>query len=148
MQTCGITYNDFSKEFNKNMSALGLPVPESLFSTAATAIANTSALIEAAKIAGSKATISEVIGASYGLEKLKVAGALLASYYVGAVVGSIGVAVYKGGNCGISLRQLQTLQNKHNLMFPYSHQFYLQNPEVLSPNKNSSTTYWTKAIKK
>ncbi|WP_045450328.1 hypothetical protein [Vibrio owensii] len=146
MNTCDITVDQFSKHFNYNMKALGLPVPTTLFDKAAAAISNAGILVEALKTLGPRATVSELIGATVGMEKLKVAGALLASYYVGAVIGSIAVASTKTLTCGLSLNQLFEFQSKHGLTYPNSHQFYAANPEILGAKVNKSSTYWTKAI--
>ncbi|HCH2580025.1 TPA: hypothetical protein NKS71_001208 [Vibrio parahaemolyticus] len=146
MAACNISTGEFSKHFNANMKALGLPVPSTLFDSATAAISNAAIMIEALKKLGRGATVAELIKATTGLEKLKVAGALLASFYVGAVVGSIAVASTKTLGCGLNLEGFFSFQNKHRLKYPNSHLFYAANPEILAPKIKAHTGYWTKAI--
>ena len=91
---------DFKKYFNENMQALGLPVPSTLFDNVTAAIANAGLVLEAVHTLGKGATMAEVIRATTGLEKLKVAASLGAAYYVGAVIGSIAVASGRVFGCG------------------------------------------------
>ncbi|HDY7662519.1 TPA: hypothetical protein RQJ99_004536 [Vibrio vulnificus] len=146
MVACNISTVEFSKHFNANMKALGLPVPSTLFDSATAAVSNATVMIAAIKSLGRGATVTELIKATTGLEKLKVAGALLASFYVGAVVGSIAVASTKTLGCGLSLIDFFSFQNKHGLKYPNSHQFYAANPEILAPKVKTHTGYWTKAL--
>ena len=146
MTTCNISTTEFAKHFNANMKALGLPVPTTLFDSAAAAISNAGVMIEALKTLGRGASVAELIKATTGLEKLKVAGALLASFYVGAVVGSIAVASTKTLSCGLSLSDFFTFQNKHGLKYPNGHQFYASNREILAPKVEKKTGYLGKAI--
>lgn len=88
MPTCP----DFASAFQKNMAALGLPAPSSLFGTAQTATANLAAMLNAIKSVGTSATMAEIIGATTGLELLSVIGGITAAFYVGAVIGSLVVA--------------------------------------------------------
>ncbi|AMV47269.1 hypothetical protein [Paraburkholderia caribensis] len=48
--------------FQKNMAALGLPAPKSLFETVQTATANVAAMLDGFKSVGTRATMSEIIG--------------------------------------------------------------------------------------
>jgi hypothetical protein len=71
------------------MGNLGLPVPTSLFSTAAAAIATIKAIEAAVATYGTEITIAELIGAGVLSDALAVAGALTASFYVGACIGCV-----------------------------------------------------------
>ena len=95
--------SDFAKYFNENMQSLGLPTPTSLFSTLASSIATASAITGAVEKFGTRVTIGELIGAGILTEKLAVAGALTASFYVGAVIGSIAVATGRVLADGLSI---------------------------------------------
>jgi len=139
---------DFTKHFTDNMKALGLPVPTTLFDSFTSAIANAAIMLETLSTLGSKATVAELIGATTKLEGLKVAGALVASLYVGAVIGSIGVAATKSLTCGMTLTDIFDFQSRYNLKFKGSHQFYATYPEILAAKYRNQSTYWTKAIAK
>ena len=90
----------FGQCFKKRMEDLGLPAPTTLFSSVAAATATIGALTKAVSMYGTEVTISELVGATFvgtgaasiaaGLgEVAVVAGALTASFYVGACVGSL-----------------------------------------------------------
>lgn len=89
----------FSKTFQSNMNALGLPAPYSLFSSLTTALGSLGAMLNAFKSVPPTATVAEVLGATFFKEKLDVVGVLATSYYVGAVIGSIIVAVNSQHAC-------------------------------------------------
>lgn len=82
----------FYVAFKDNMDALGLPAPTSLFAAQQTAIGTLATLLGTLRTLGSTATVGELIGATTGLELLAAASALGASFYVGAVIGSLVVA--------------------------------------------------------
>ncbi|WP_405602063.1 MULTISPECIES: hypothetical protein [unclassified Pseudoalteromonas] len=83
---------DFNKYFNENMKQLGLPVPSTLFDTYQTAVATAATMTGTLASLGSGATVAEMIGVTVALEKLAVAATLSASFYTGAIIGSIAVA--------------------------------------------------------
>lgn len=66
MIACG----DFGKAFTQNMSALGLPAPNSLFGTIQAAASNIATMLGALKTLGRGATVTELIGATTTLEVL------------------------------------------------------------------------------
>ena len=84
--------SEFYRYFKENMEALGLPAPESLFGNLQTALSSSYALLAGIDKFGRNVTIGELIGAGTRLEQLAVVSACLASYYFGAVIGSIAVA--------------------------------------------------------
>ena len=84
--------SNFYRYFRENMDQLGLPAPESLFGTLQAALANATAFVTQIDKFGSKVTVAELVGAGTRLEKMGMIAALSASYYVGAVIGSIAVA--------------------------------------------------------
>lgn len=136
---------DFKKYFNENMSDLGLPVPQTLFDSYTAAIANTGLILEAIRTLGSNATIGEVVKATTGLEKLKVAAAIGASYYVGAVIGSIAVASGRSLGCGYKISDMFVFLDRHNLKFDDWNDFYVKNPEIMDKNYPSRFIYGSKA---
>lgn len=95
--------SDFYKYFKENMDGLGLDCPETLFNSNGTAIQTATIILTAIKQYGRNVTMAELIGAGTGLEKLIYLGTLRASYYVGAVIGSIAVATGRSVSGGVSL---------------------------------------------
>ncbi|MFN3881815.1 MAG: hypothetical protein ACK4L8_10340 [Nitrincola lacisaponensis] len=136
---------DFKKYFNENMKELGLPVPQTLFDSYSAAIANTGLILEAIRTLGKDATMGEVIKATTGLEKLKVAAAIGASYYVGAVIGSIAIASGRSLGCGYRISDLFVFLDQNNLKFKDWNKFYVKNPEIMDINDHSRSVYGIKA---
>jgi hypothetical protein len=86
----------WSEYFKDSMDSLGLPVPGSLYADATTAYAMIKA-IQSAIAVGGDVTIAELIGAGTLSEELAVAGGVLASFYVGALIGA---AIYASASVG------------------------------------------------
>lgn len=136
---------DFKKYFNENMKDLGLPVPQTLFDNYSAAIANTGLILEAIRTLGKGATMGEVAKATTGLEKLKVAAAIGASYYVGAVIGSIAIASGRSLGCGYRISDMFIFLDQKNLKFEDWNHFYVNNPEILDKSNTFRSTYGAKA---
>ncbi len=136
---------EFRKYFNENMKELGLPVPKTLFDNFTAAVATASVMLEALGSLGARATMTELAGATAQLEKLKVLGALAASFYVGAVIGSLAVASGRYLGCGSRISDLFALQKQYKLQFQGSTQFYALHPEILNPQRANRKHFATKA---
>ena len=107
--------SNFYRYFRENMDDLGLPAPESLFGTLQAALANATAFVTQIDKFGSKVTVAELIGAGTRLEKMGMVAAVSASYYVGAVIGSIAVATGRTISGGTSLADVLLLARQNNL---------------------------------
>ncbi|WDE10017.1 hypothetical protein [Thalassomonas haliotis] len=125
------TSGDFNKYFNENMQALGLPFPSTFFDSYNAAIAHAMIMVETLKTLGNGATVAELIGATTGLEKLKVAATLGAASYVGAIIGSIAVASGRSLGCGSRISDMFVFLHQNKLEFDGWHSFYIYNPQVL-----------------
>ncbi|ASL47711.1 hypothetical protein bAD24_III09970 [Burkholderia sp. AD24] len=126
---------DFGKAFEQNMNALGLPAPSSLFGTVQAATSNIATMLAALKTLGPGATIAELIGATTALELLSIVGALSASFYAGACIGSLIVASNTAMKCSSRATVASTLQTwagRNGLVIPHSMLVFIQrHPEVL-----------------
>ncbi|WP_175798049.1 hypothetical protein [Burkholderia ambifaria] len=142
---------DFFPIFKGNMEALGLDVPTSWFGAqATTTLANVSALIAATEKLGKTATVSELAGATLVSEKLLVAGALYASYYTGAAIGSAMVASAKRLKCGRTAdvsTVIRDFQSQTAVYVPYSLQFHLKmHPEIFDTENPARAMYARKGL--
>jgi hypothetical protein len=97
-----VTCPSFKDAFQKNMAALNLPAPDSLFSTYTTAMTNLSAMLNALAKLGPGATVAEMVGATTGLEILAAIAGITAAAYTGAVIGSLIVAANASSVCTTS----------------------------------------------
>lgn len=140
------TSGDFKKYFNENMKAMNLPVPSTLFDNFNAAIANAGLILEALNTLGKGATIAEIIKATTGLEKLKVAASLGAAYYVGAAIGSIAVASGRSLGCGYRISDMFVFLEQTNLKFDNWNSFYMMHPEILDKSHKFRQIYYAKAI--
>jgi len=92
----------FFQAYKANMEALGLDVPTSWYGTQVSILTKLGALVAAVDKLGKGATLAELVGATTLPEKLLVGGAIYASYYTGAAIGSAMVAMGKYTSCGAS----------------------------------------------
>lgn len=139
----------FSKKFQENMNALGLPAPNSLFSSLTAALGNLTAILGAFDSVGPTATVEEILKATTLREKLSVGGLMAASYYIGAVIGSVLVAAQAAEACKDPYRNNLSVQRyrafwiwlaSRGVMIPIDFQIFVQNhPEVIidSPHRRS-----------
>lgn len=111
--------SDFYKYFKENMDSLGLPAPQGLFGTAQAAIANCVIFVAHIDKYGTRITVRELIKAGTRLERLGVVATISASFYVGAVIGSIAVAVGRSLGNGASLGDVLFTANRNKLHRPW-----------------------------
>lgn len=83
------TWGDYFKDC---MDGLGLPVPTSLFTSATAVLATIKAIHDAIAVYGTGVTVAELVGAGLLADALRVAGALAASFYAGALAGCVATA--------------------------------------------------------
>lgn len=122
--------SDFYKYFKENMDGLGLPAPESIFGTVQLATATASTLIGLAEKFGKNVTVAEMVGAGIRGEKLMVIGAMSASYYLGAVIGSIAVATGRSLAGGVSLADVLLNAQMNHLHRPWLPTVMMRHPEI------------------
>lgn len=111
--------SDFYRYFKENMDSLGLPAPETLFGSVQAAVANATVILGQIDKFGKSVTISELIGAGTKLEKLATVGACSASFYLGAVIGSIAVATGRSLSGGASIADALFTASMYNLNRPW-----------------------------
>jgi len=107
--------SNFYRYFKENMDDLGLPAPETLFGTLQAALSNVTVFVTQIDKFGKKVTVAELLGAGSRVEKLGMVAALSASFYVGAVIGSIAVATGRTFSGGTSLADVLLLARQNNL---------------------------------
>lgn len=144
MPTC-YKSGDFFRYFKENMNDLGMPVPEGAFATLEDATTKIGAMAAALATLGKGATMAELVGATVGLEKLLVVGALSATAYVGAAVGSLAVATGRAFACGTRISDLFVFVRANQLEFPGWDLFFKQHPEVIDPSHPRRKDYYVRA---
>jgi hypothetical protein len=122
--------SDFYKYFRENMDALGLPAPESLFGNLQLALGSAGALVTLVDRLGKKVTVMELVGAGVRAEKLIVIGAMSASYYVGAVIGSIAVATGRSLAGGTSISDVILAAQMNHLHRAWLPGVLVRHPEI------------------
>ncbi|MEC5160584.1 MULTISPECIES: hypothetical protein [unclassified Janthinobacterium] len=111
--------SDFYKYFKENMDGLGLPAPETLFGNAQLALGNLIIFLSQIDKFGKTVTIGELIGAGTKLEQLGVIAALSASFYAGAVIGSIAIATGRSLAGGTSISDVLLVATKYGVSRPW-----------------------------
>jgi len=141
MTTYCASPGDFKKYFTENMQALGLPVPVTWFDTYLKANETAAKMSAALHTLGPGATLAEIAGSTYFVEKLFVAAAMDASYYVGAVIGSIVVAYGRVRGCGASLADVFAFLQQRNFSLGDWEIFFASNPLILYINRPSRNSF-------
>lgn len=113
-----MTQKTFYGYFKENMEGLGLPAPDTLFGTLATATATISAIVVGIEKFGTAVTIGELIGAGILSEQLLAIAALSAAFYVGACIGSLAVATGRYFSGGLSIADLFACATAHGIATP------------------------------
>lgn len=140
MASC-YTSRNFKKYFAENMHDLGLKTPSDYFDTVASAISTGQLVAKTPDTLGKGATLEELAGATTGLEKLMVGGSILASYYGGAVIGSVAVATGRFSGCGTRLSDFFIFLHNNNLWFKNANLFYMMHREILDPDNKHRQKY-------
>jgi len=87
-------------------------------------------LVGALHTVGKGATVAELNGATIALEKLLVAGGFGATFYVGAIIGSIAVASGRSISCGSRIADMLAFVEQEKLQFKGWRTFYFHHPEI------------------
>ncbi|WP_041742650.1 hypothetical protein [Collimonas fungivorans] len=133
--------SDFYDYFKENMEGLGLPAPRSLFGSVQMAVANASIILSQIDKFGKAVTIGELIGAGTRLEGLGIIAACSASFYVGAVIGSIAVATGRSLASGTSMADILHTANRYNLNRPWLIQSLRRWPGICDHKTAARKTY-------
>ena len=136
---------DFKKYFNQNMAGLNMPAPADFVGNYNTALANAIVIVETMQNLVTAATMGMVVGATTGLEKLKVIALMTASVYMGAVIGSLAVASGRVLGCGSSLADFFVFVNQNRLNFKNSDYFFRTHPEIFDQNSKFRTSYHSRS---
>ncbi|MRW86988.1 hypothetical protein GJ698_23235 [Pseudoduganella sp. FT26W] len=104
--------------------------PESLYGNVQLALGSASTLIALLERFGKKVTVMEMIGAGIRGEKLAVIGAMSASFYVGAVIGSIAVATGRSLANGTSIADVLLNAQMNHLHRPWLPGLLVRHPEI------------------
>jgi hypothetical protein len=110
------TFYDY---FASNMKDLGLPAPDSLFGNLTIALGSTQTFLSAVDKFGTRVTVRELIGAGIATERLAIIGALSASFYCGAIIGSIAVALGRTLGNGTSIADVIYTADRFKLNRPW-----------------------------
>ncbi len=136
---------DFGKYFRENMNSLGLETPSGLFDTYQDAVTNAALMASALAVLGKGATMAELAAATVTLEKLLVLGAIGATAYIGAAIGSIAVASGRVLGCGSRMSDMFVFTYQNKLQFEGWNNFYLANPQVLDTDHSSRKLFAVRA---
>jgi len=139
---------DFYGYFKENMEALGLDAPISLYRGQAEVASKIATILAAFKTLGREVTIAELVGATTGLEKLLVYGALRASWYAGAVIGSFAVAAGRYAANGTSISDVMMEIRRNGIIPPHWLYMHLaRHPEILDKKHSSRFAYVSRAFR-
>lgn len=141
----------FFQAYKENMEALGLDVPNSWYGTQVTVLTKLGALVAAFDKLGKGATVAELAGATTLPEKLLVAGAMYASFYIGAAIGSSMVAMGKYTSCGSAVSKtaaavLRFQADTHIRVPAELHRHLQYHPEIFNQDAPGRLAYAHRAL--
>lgn len=122
--------SDFYRYFKENMDGLGLPAPETLFGNLQMAVGNAAILLSHIDKFGKSVKVGELIGAGTRLERLGMIATLSATFYVGAIIGSIAVATGRTLSGGTSIPDALLVANRHELNRPWLVSVFYRAPNI------------------
>lgn len=125
--------SDFYKYFKENMDGLNLDCPDTLFNTSGKAISTANTILSAIKQFGKQVTVAELAAAGNGLEKLAYLNTLQASFYAGAVIGSIAVATGRTLAGGTSLSDVLLYARMNHISTPWLPATLRRYPGIVNP---------------
>jgi hypothetical protein len=123
--------SDFYKYFKENMDGLGLPAPESLFSTSQSAVSTASTLLGLIDRFGRNKNVGELLSSGVKGGRLAVVSTINASFYVGAVIGSIAVATGRSLAGGVSIADVLLEAQMNHLHRPWLASILLRHPKIV-----------------
>lgn len=130
--------SDFYKYFKENMEAIGLPVPpESLYGTAILALGTIRQYKTFIKKYGKRVTVREAFKAGLMIEQIEVVETALLSYYVGAIIGSVCVALQRCAMGGTTIADIVWRATKHDINPPYLRSTLMRNPRILPQGRGA-----------
>lgn len=137
---------DFSKFFDyfaENMGALGLPASREMFGNVGAAVASINGLEAYILKYGKKLTVRELIGAGFRFDKNATLGAMYASFYLGAAIGSLAVATARCMGGGLTLGEILFSAAQHGFASPWAHTHLAQNRVIWDQNMQGRSVYAT-----
>jgi len=134
--------SNFYGYFKENMEALGLAAPpESLFGTQQLTVSTISVILGCVDKFGTKVTVRELIRAGTRLEQLAVVGAVGASYYAGAAIGSLAVATGRTLSDGTSLGDVLVESSRWKFDRPWLTSLFHRMPGIYDPRVRGRIDY-------
>lgn len=132
----------FAHHFEENMRAIGLPAPNSIYTTVVAVVGAIKGMSDVISTYGRTATPTQLAlrvtwGYSAAPIVARAAGFILAvgaAYYVGAMIGSAAVAVYKTVGCSgpISVAQVVSWARSQDIDAQWLEAELISNPEILA----------------
>lgn len=146
-QTCAA---GFYPAFSKNMEAIGLSAPDTLFASQEKALGTISQLAGLVKTFGMKVTIRELVVAGTTTERLAVVSAYYAAWYLGGAIGSLIVAADNFYACKAGASAAQQLHrfmavSGLTVIAPMA-PFLLQHPELFNVSSLHRRMYGMRAL--
>jgi len=140
----------FSKAFQDNMTALGMPAPLPLFSSLAATLKHLGVMIDAFESVGSRATVAQMIGATTLQASFDAIEEMSAMFYIGAVIGSVDVARKAAGACGgntaaAQFRTFTSWMSSRGALIPMELLTFVQNNREVSEDSPRRGSYAMRA---
>lgn len=127
--------------FDENMNDLGMPPPDSIYSKAVIALGTWKGITAAVERFGPRVTIYELAKAGLRTDFEVMAGGMIASAYVGGVIGSAAVATGRHMACGTRMIDAIGYARTNYPDAPWLVRHFQRHPEIYMAGASNRRAY-------
>ena len=132
MSYCNSDNDLFGQYIDNNMSSLNLPMPSTIFETIGSMTAVATAIAEVIEINGTSISLYQSLKKISSAKKaLSVSVGLSASYYLGALIGSMAVATGRCLSGGATIADAIWTAREMGIFGSWLETEYIKHPELL-----------------
>lgn len=132
MSYCTSDNGLFGQYIDNNMSSLNLPIPSTIFETIGSMTAIATAIAEVIEINGTSISLYQALQKISSAKKaLSVSTGISASFYLGALIGSMAVATGKCISNGATISDALWTAREMGIFGSWLETEYIKHPELL-----------------
>ena len=132
MSYCNSDNGLFGQYIDDNMSSLNLPMPSTVFETVGSMTAVATAIAEVIEISGTSISLYQALQKINSAKRaLSVSAGISASYYLGALIGSMAVATGRCLSNGATITDALWTAREMGIFGSWLETEYIKHPELL-----------------
>lgn len=132
MSYCTSDNGLFGTFIDENMASLGLPMPSTTFETIGSMTAIATSMAEIIEINGTSINLYQALSKINSAKKtLSISAGITASYYLGALIGSMAVATGRCLSGGVTMSEAIWAAREMGIFASWLDVEYIKHPELL-----------------